>query len=403
MTRVSASAVGAALAVLVAAAALLAWGDGAPSRAVAGGLQGVEGSAWPFLGLLIAAYAVYALGLAVVRRGATRRCAVAVAVVVQLSPLAAPLLLSTDAWSYWSYGWIARSGESPYDVVPADDPANPALPAMGADWRDTTSVYGPVFTLVSEPVALVAGDDADVAAWAFKALAAAAVLAATLLAARLARRPPLAAAYVGWNPLLAIHAAGGGHNDALVGALLLAALALEGARRTRLAGVVWAAAILVKWVPAPLLALRLVSPSVERRGRLAAAVAVSLALLAALTTWRYGTSWLGAAAPLVENAARETSYAVPARLEQLGMPDRLALTAAALALAVGAAVLVRQARRGAPRLGSAACVLLLTTPYLAVWYLAWAVPLAGADDDDRFARGCLLALGAYLLPQAVPV
>jgi hypothetical protein len=47
--------------------------------------------------------------------------------------------------------------------------------------------------------------------------------------------------------------------------------------------------------------------------------------------------------------------------------------------------------------------MLLTTPYLAVWYLAWAVPLAGADDDDPAARVCCLVLGAYLLPQAIPV
>ena len=103
----------------------------------------------------------------------------------------------------------------------------PGASVHGSAWVDTTSVYGPAFTLASEPLAVVAGDSADAAAWAYKALAAAASLAAALLAGRLARRRAFAIALVGWNPLLAVHLAGGGHNDAWVGALIMAALALS--------------------------------------------------------------------------------------------------------------------------------------------------------------------------------
>jgi len=46
---------------------------------------------------------------------------------------------------------------------------------------------------------------------------------------------------------------------------------------------------------------------------------------------------------------------------------------------------------------------LATTPYLAVWYLAWAVPLAAPEDDDRLARLAALGLTAYLLPQTIPL
>ena len=46
---------------------------------------------------------------------------------------AAPLLLSTDAWTYWSYGWIgARGGGNPYVDTPEEFPDNPALPYMGS-------------------------------------------------------------------------------------------------------------------------------------------------------------------------------------------------------------------------------------------------------------------------------
>jgi len=41
-------------------------------------------------------------------------------------------------------------------------------------------------------------------------------------------------------------------------------------------------------------------------------------------------------------------------------------------------------------------------PYLVVWYLVWALPLAAAEDDET--AGLLsLALCAYLLRQTVPL
>ncbi len=399
--RLAAPAAGAGIAVLVAIAALLGWADDSPLTPRDGGLPSGE-SARLFLALLVAAYALYLVGLVLVRRAAGLAVVVGLAVCVQLVPLAGPLLLSTDAWTYWSYGWLAIEGDNPYLAPPSSRPDNPALPFMGAAWRDTTSVYGPVFTVASEPVARVAGDE-RAAALIFRALAAAAVVAAALLASRLSSRPALAAAFVGWNPLLAIHAAGGGHNDAWVGALLLAALALEASRRTVAGGVAWTCAIFVKWVPLPLLALHLLSPATPRRTRLGGSIAISTVAVATLATVRYGTGWLGAAGPLASNALQQTRFAVPARLEQLGVPGQLAIGAAVAVFVAGFAWLARDAIRGHARLAAAACLVLLTTPYLAVWYLGWAVPLAAVDDDDRAARLVCLALGAYLLPQAVPL
>ena len=132
------------------------------------------------------------------------------------------------------------------------------------------------------------------------------------------------------------------------------------------------------------------------------AAALATAGLALLATWAYGLDWLRALEPLAENAARETSYALPSRLEQVGLPDGVALAVAIALLAAGLAWIARDACRGEARHGRAACLVLATTPYLAVWYLAWAVPLA-AIDEDRFARLAALALTAYLLPQTIPV
>ena len=316
------------------------------------------------------------------------------ALAVQLVPLAAPLMLSSDAWTYWMYGRIATVHDAnPYEDTPSEFPDDPAYQWTGERWRDSTSVYAPGFTLASEPVALVAGESHDAAAWLYKALAALAVCATVLLAARLAARPALAAAFVGWNPLLAVHLAGGGHNDAWVGALLLAALA------TQAGGVAWAFGAAVKWIPLVLLPLHAL-----QRGRRAglAAFALATAAVGALATWRYGLAWLDAFGPLADNARETTSYALPHRLSQLGVPESAAIALFAVLFVIVYLVLAREAWRGRARLALASVVLLACAPYVAPWYLAWVVPLA-AVEEDRLARGLALAFTAYLLPQTIPV
>lgn len=357
-----------------------------------------------FLVLLALAFAAYLGALLLLRRAPSGlRAVVAAAAAIQLLPLAAPLLVSTDAWTYWQYGRIAAvHGADPYVDTPSEFPGDPAYGRAGADWRETTSVYGPAFTLLSEAVALLAGSSAAAAAWIFKVLAALGVLACTVLAARLARDGAYAAALVGWNPLFAIHFAGGGHNDSVLIALTLAALVLAADGRRQAAGAVWALAVLVKWVPLVFFGLRAVAARVTRRRAGHLGFALAAAVIVALASWRYGIDWLRSFGPLARNAEQQSSYALPHRLEQLGAPHWLALAVAGVALAAGLAWLVREAGRGRVRLGLAGCLLLATTPWLTPWYAIWAVPLAAAEDDRRAQ---LLALGfcAYLLPQAIPL
>ena len=153
------------------------------------------------------------------------------------------------------------------------------------------------------------------------------------------RDRPFALAFVGWNPLLAIHFAGGGHNDALMMALVLAALALAAAGRQRPGRRVLGGAIFVKWVPVVFLPC-----GRWRRARPAAASAISASRsrprVAAVATLRYGVDWVRAFGPLARNAEGQTSYALPHRVEQLGVPHGVALGLAA-----------RRARRRAPLAG----------------------------------------------------
>jgi Glycosyltransferase family 87 len=388
----------------VALAGACAWPDDSPLVPRRGGHpRGDEGWAWLYLGAAAGALAAYVAGLALVARGARLATVAALALGIQLVPLTAPLLLSTDAWSYWMYGRIASvHDENPYEEEPAEFPQDVAFPYVGSDWHEKTSVYGPAFTLPSEPIARVAGDSDEAAAWIYKTLAALAVCAAAALAARLGSRPSFAWAFVGWNPLLALHFAGGGHNDAWMAALVIAALALGAAGRRDVAGAAWALAIAVKWVPLVLLPLRLLEA--RSRGRPVGYLGLALAavVIATVATWRYGLDWLGALGPLAGQAGEGTAFALPRRLDSLGMPYALAVALLLAAFAVGYLLLAREALAGRARLGLATGLLLLATPYLAAWYLVWTVPLAAAEDD-RPAQLLALGLSAYLLSHAVPI
>jgi hypothetical protein len=389
---------------LVIVCAAVAWPGDSPIVPTNGGHP--EGDAkwsWIFLVSSLAALAAYGLGLLALARGyAGLRTVATLAVAIQLAPLAAPLLISTDAWTYWAYGRIAAvDGGNPYRDPPQEFPGDPAFPHIGEDWRDTTSVYGPAFTLASEPIALAAGESEDAAAWIYKAIAAAASLGAALLAALLARRRALACAFAGWNPLLALHLGGGGHNDAWLAVLVMGALALGVYGRPRAAGAAWGLAVFVKWIPLLFLPLQILEArATGRRIGLAGFAIASVAVLA-FATWRYQWHWLSAFGPLAANAAEETSYSVPNRLQEAGLPRPAALGICLAGFAAAYLALLRRARRGEARLALAGGIFLLATPWLAAWYTAWIVPLAAAEED-RLARVLAFALCVYLAPQAVP-
>jgi Glycosyltransferase family 87 len=382
-----------------------AWPDDSPLVPRHGGLlEGDSAWGWLYLAGEIIGFAAYLSGLLLLRRNATRLSLVFVlAAAIQLAPLGAPLLISSDAWTYWDYGRIAVVHDAnPYTQPPRDFPDDPAYPYIGGAWHGATSVYGPLFTLGSEPVAAAAGSSADAAAWLFKSLAAVAILATVALCAWLARRPAFAAAFVGWNPLLALHFAGGGHNDAWMAAFVMAALALAATGRRQWAGASWVAAIFLKWVAVIFLPLRALEARASGRrvghlGFAAAGIAV-----AAVASIQFGWHWLGAFGPLARNANKETEFALPHRLKELGLSHDLGLIALAVAFGLAYVWLAWQAWRGRARLGLTAGLLLCASPYLVPWYVVWAVPVAAVEDDPP-AQWLALALCAYLLRQRVPI
>jgi hypothetical protein len=318
----------------------------------------------------------------------------ALGVTIQLIPLGGPLLLSRDVYSYWAYARVAsQHHRDPYATTPASFPRDPATHAVARGWRATTSVYGPAFTATS-----IAVDDttrsSESVAFVFRALAALAGIGAMLLATVLARRRSFAAAFVGWNPLLAISFAGGGHNDALMLVLVLAALALARHRRYLASGAVWILAAAVKAPALFVLPLQLLhAPRRLWLGTVLAAIVGS-----ASATLVFGTSWVTS---LSHIGGHESRYALPVRLERAGVPDNIAHLLALATLVAGSVWLASQSLRGRARLALGFCLLVVTSTWLLPWYASWPVALA-AVEEDAAAQVLALALAAYLLSARVP-
>lgn len=381
---------GGAVAVALAAAIACASVRGSPIRA--GGAERTD--VWPalFLALIVVAVAFYVGALYVLRRRAGPLVAVCVvAVVIQLIPLAGPLLLSRDAFSYWSYGRIAVvHHRDPATTPPSAFPADPATKSVAPGWRTQTSVYGPAFTVASAAVSQVSRGSAERASFLFRVIAALAALGATGLVALAAKRRAYAAAFLGWNPIVAISFAGGGHNDAWMVLLMLCAVVLVSRRRDAAAGGAWALAGAVKAAALALLALQLLG---SRRG-LRIGAATAMAGIAVASIAGFGAASLTAPWQLHQ---REARYSLPARLEQLALPEALAHAVAYGVLAVGVVWLARQALSSRPRLALGAALLIMTTPWVLPWYSTWPIALA-AVDEDGLSQGVALGVALYLLP-----
>ena len=345
---------------------------------------------------------MYIAGLWVVRNvHASRKAAViAIAAAIQLIPLAGPVLLSRDVYLYWDFGRIgAIHGGNPYSDTPRRFAGDPAFPRIGRDWYDLTLPYGPAFAAVSEGEAAIVGDSPSTAAWVYRLLAALGVLG---LAALLLVRGPFAAALVGWNPLLAIHFAGGGHNDALMMLLLIGGLLLAERGRTQLVGAGWVLAAAVKWIPLVFLPLDLLArwrrgARLPIRGLVASAVVVG-----GIAFLQFGTTGASAGASISRQINTLSSISLPYRLTQLGLAQRPATLLCGGAFVVAYLVFARGAWRGRARLGLAASFLVVAAPWLQPWYVLWPLSLA-AFDDDRTACWIGVALSAYLLRDALPL
>ncbi len=335
----------------------------------------------------------------------------------------APVLLSHDVYCYVDYARLGVvHGLDPYVYAPAAEPFDPAYARV--TWIDATSAYGPLFTLITYPVAWL---PVNAAVAALKALGALAVLGIATLVYRVAPSrgvsPLPAAAFVALNPLVLIHVVGGAHNDGLAMFAATFGLAAMLSAREAGAGAAFVAAFAIK-APAALAApfallasLRAGLPpgssTVKVRhgatrgptalllGGGAAAIAIGLASYAA-----FGWNWLDALGLAGENQDRTTHMSIPITVARLSGLDPSAVRATALALfALAFLYLLLRTWRGMDWIRASAWssfALLLATAWLLPWYLIWALPLV-ALSRDRPLQLLILALTAFQLPARMPL
>jgi hypothetical protein len=312
-----------------------------------------------------------------------------------------------------------RHGLDPYVHPPAAAPADPAFAEV--TWPDTTSAYGPVFTLATYPLAWL---PVGVAVAVLKAVAALSVLGLAALAARLATwrgvDPLRAAAFVGLNPLVLVHVVGGAHNDGLMMLLAMLGVAAVLSAREASAGVALVAAVAVKASAAFITPFALLGAARSRLtgrnpthivgnrpvGRLLLGGGGALVAIGAAAYLGFGWEWLDALGLAGENQGRTSHLSIPTTIARLVDFDHDTAGVAALAIyAAALAYLLAWTWRGndwVRAAGWAALGLLLATSWLLPWYLIWPLPLV-AISRDRALQLLTLALTAYQLGARIPL
>jgi alpha-1,6-mannosyltransferase len=315
-----------------------------------------------------------------------------------------PVLLSHDVFSYVDYARLGvRHGLDPYLTRPDAVPSDPAFARV--TWTHTRTVYGPLFTLATYPLAWLS---VGAAVAVLKGVAALSVLGLAALVARIGSwrglDPLRAAAFVALNPLVLVHVVGGAHNDGLTMLLAMLGVAAILARREAAGGAALLVAVAVKASAGFVAPFALLGS--ERRGRLLAG-ATGAALLVALAAYLgFGWDWLRAFELAGENQGRASYMSIPSLVGRLLNVDDDPIGVTALGLyGIAFVYLLVWTARGGDWVRAAAWAgfgLLVATSWLLPWYLIWALPLV-AVSRDRTLQLLTLALTVEQLGARIPL
>lgn len=341
----------------------------------------------PHLAFEAVAVACFAALLALERKErwlTVRTVAVAGSVLLVLA-VTFPPTESADVWSYVMYGRIvAVHHANPYATPPAAYPDDRWSRLVRPIWRDSPSLYGPLFQSAAALVVRVAGGSRVRLRLGFQLIAALALVGTLWLLWWRTRDPP-AVAVLALNPLVVVGVVNGAHTDALVGLAVIAGVLLSERRRPAAAGLVVGLGALVK-VVALLPAGILVLWTWRRRGAraalvngavVAAAVAAGYVLFGRMDAIRA----LGSESGLTNRFSvwRLIWWIHP--VIQADGERHLASGAGSwitMALLLGLAVLASLSalRRNGPDRAVALAVLvyLLGGLYVQPWYVVWALP-----------------------------
>jgi len=371
------------------------------------------------IALLVSSACYGALGALLLRMRGTvlsPRAAIALVAALQLIVFAGPVLLSTDVFSYIAYARLGvEHGLNPYLHGPAAASSDPVFKYVGEDWIHVATAYGPLYTLLSYPLAAlgVVG-----ALWGMKLealLASAGTLALTWRCARARGFDPVAAVVlVGANPLYVIYGLGGAHNDLVMMLAMMGAVALmtaprppvPGARREAGAAAVIVAGALIKATVAALLPFMIVS----RRRAAPVLGALAAIVLGALVGYAaFGIHGIDLVAALNRDAAFVSTDSFANEIAHLfGKPGVFPVDHDLLkaALVVILAHLLWRTWRGYDWVAASGWALLaisVTTTWLLAWYILWPLPLAVVTRDRRLLAATLAVQALFVVHQLSPL
>jgi Glycosyltransferase family 87 len=365
-----------------------------------------------FLIALLAFTVAYAGLLSVVRRlpGQRRTARWAIALVVALHALvfAGPILLSTDVFSYVAYARMGIvHGINPYLHGPSAIVGDPIYRYVGMDWKHVATAYGPLYTLLTYPLAPLGVKGA---LWGMKVqalLASGGTLALIWRCARLRGLDPVwALLIVGANPLYIIYGLGGAHNDLIMTFFMMAAVSLTLAGRDAPAAASVVAGTLVKATVAALLPFMILS-----RRRLAPILgAAAAALLAALIGYAvFGIHGVNLISALNRDAAFVSTDSFPTEVAHLfGKPGVFPIDHDLLkgALVLIVLHLMWRTWRGYDWVAASGWALLaiaVTSSWLLAWYTLWSLPLAVVTRDRRLLVATLAVQVLFIAHQTSPL
>ena len=347
------------------------------------------------------------------------RWAIALVAALQLIVFAGPVLISTDVFSYIAYARMGvEHGINPYLNGPLAIAGDPVFKYVGTDWIHVATAYGPLYTLLSYPLAPlgVVG-----ALWGMKLealLASAGTLALTWRCARARGRDPvLALLVVGANPLYVLYGLGGAHNDLIMMLTMMAAVSLmvaprstaegtTGARREAGAAAWVVAGALIKATVAVLLPFMILS-----RRRLAPVLGAlgAIALGAIVGYAVFGIHGIDLVAALNRDAAFVSTDSFATEIAHLfGKPgvfpvDHDLLKAALVAIVL---YLLWRTWRGYDWVAASGWALLaisVTSTWLLAWYILWPLPLAVVTRDRRLLAATLAVQALFVVHQTSPL
>jgi alpha-1,6-mannosyltransferase len=379
------------------------------SPAIAGWLQGIgERLGYRVFLIAIVLFAGAYTGLLVLARGISKRGAIILIGALHAIVFAGPILLSTDVFSYIAYARMGvEHGINPYLHGPIAISQDPVYRYVGQDWKHVATAYGPLYTLLSYPLAPLGLKGAI---WGMKLealLASVGTLALTWRCARVRElNPVLAVLAVGANPLYVIYVLGGAHNDLIMLLLMMAAVSLTLAGRDAWAAVSVVAGALVKVTIAALLPFMILA----RRSRAQILGAVAALGVGALVGYAvFGAHGIDLVAALNRDAAFVSTDSFPTEIAHLfGKPGVFPVDHDLLkgALVVIVLHLLWRTWRGYDWVAASGWTLLaisVTSTWLLAWYVLWPLPLAVIARDRRLLVATLAVQALFIAHQTTPL